>query len=490
MSKRILIVSDSIKRQTGYATVASNIIKNLQKQEDYIIAQLGLADIPVPPEHQPTIHYYSGIKQHIDCCHRGQVIEYWNPDKKVMTFLIPNLFTDEHPDQTAYCPKAGNFANDAYGQDAVFPVIQHFKPDIVIAINDIWGLYHFNYLKHRKQFIFIPYLAIDSECFPIDIPAHRPDLPKINTINCIGASNKVVVFTDWAKDTINHSAKIVLDGKSFTNIEVIPHGVDISQFRPLENKDALREKYFGLKPNDGTIIIGSIQRNQPRKRLDAIFQTLDILKQKYSSSYKKILCHFHCAMEDKAGWNLPWLARYYNVVEMCVFDDRLRPGFGVPVNILNEIVNCYDIHLTLTNSEGWGLPILETMAAGVPNIVTDYSAHADWTQDAALKVKIAARIHEIKTDHIKGIADINHAAKTLSLMCSSNKMREEYSRKALKRARELEWSRVCDEWIELINSLDTSSFEDNRYNLLKTDLENLPQCPSDIVQEPFILPEI
>ena len=489
MSKRILIVSDSIKRQTGYATVASNIIKNLSKVEGFTVAQLGLADIPVPPEYQPPIHYYSCVKVHNECCGRGQVIEYWNPVDKTMSFLIPNLFVDLHPKQGYYCEKAGNQANDAYGQDSVFPVIQHFKPDVVIAINDIWGLYHFNFLKDRKAFLFLPYLAVDSECFPIEIPAQRPDLPKINTMECIGASNKVVVFTNWAKNTINHSAKIVLENREFNNIEVIPHGVDTSMFRPLENRDELREKFFGLKPNDGTIIIGTIQRNQPRKRLDAIFQTLAILKKKYSTSYKKILCHFHCAMDDKAGWNLPWLARYYDVVDMCVFDDKLRPGFGIPVQILNEIINCYDLHLCLTNSEGWGLPILETMAAGVPNVISDYSAHGDWAAPAALKVKLAAKIHEIKTDHIKGIVDVNHAAKQVSLLCQSSKMRQEYSSKSLKLARSLEWSKVCEQWTALISSLDTSELTEDRYNILKTDIMALPRCPDDITI-PFILPEI
>ena len=490
MSKRILIISDSIKRQTGYATVANNIIKNLKKQDDVTIAQLGLADIPAPLEQQPDILYYSCIKVHNNCCKRGHTIEFWNPEDKTMTYLVPNLFVDVHPTQGQYCPKAGNYPNDAYGQDSVFPVIQHFKPDIVIPINDIWGLYHINFLKHRKDFKFAPYLAVDSECFPIEIPAHRPDLPKINTIQCIGASNKVVVFTDWARDTINYSAKIVLNGKHFNHIDVIPHGVDPAQFRPLENRDELREKYFGLKPNDGTIVIGSIQRNQPRKRLDAIFQTLALLKQKYSKSYKRVLCHFHCAMEDKAGWNLPWLAKYYDVVDMCVFDDKLRPGFGIPVKVLNEIVNCYDIHLSLTNSEGWGLPILETMAAGVPNVITDYSAHGDWTKDAAVKVKLAAKIHEIKTDHIKGIADINHAAKQISLLCESKKMRNEYSKKALKRANELHWDKVCTKWIDLINDIDLSDLPEERYVLLKADLNNLPKCPDDPITQSFILPEI
>jgi hypothetical protein len=74
MKKRILFISDSIKRKTGYATVARNLLSRLCTNDNYEIAQLGLADVSIPLE--LPIHYYSQSKNHDQCCKKGIVIEY------------------------------------------------------------------------------------------------------------------------------------------------------------------------------------------------------------------------------------------------------------------------------------------------------------------------------------------------------------------------------------------------------------------------------
>jgi len=487
--KRILFVCDSYRRQTGYATVGMNIIEQLLKldstKEKFVIGQLGIGDVPI--NSTPPFEYYTIIKDHSKCCGRGNIIEHYNQTTKTVEYIEPGLFLNLHANQ-AHCPRGENIPSDAYAQESCFFVINHFKPDIVVAINDIWGFYNINYLKNRGHFKFVPYLAVDSECFPPMIDAQHPGLPPINTIQCIGASNKVVVFTEFAKSEINKTCKIVTNGQEFTNLEVIPHGVNQSLFKPLPNRTALREQYFSVK--DDTFILGCVARNQPRKRLDAIFQVLAILKKKYVQKNKRLICHFHCAIEDKMGNNLLWLAKYYDVVEMCVFDNRLRPGFGVHPQMLNEIFNCYDAHVLLTNSEGWGLPIIETMAAGIPNVISDYSAHADWSKDAAIKIRIAARVHEVKTDHIKGIVDISHAAKEISLLYQSDKMCKEYSKRSLALATELNWDNIGPSWVKLFEELDVSDLKDNRYNIMKVDMNSVGAIPEDPINTPFKLLEL
>ena len=487
MVKKILIISDSLKRQTGYSTVASNIIKNLADIGKYEIAQLGIADVPVDPKMDLPISYYSVIKDHTKCCNRGHLIEHYDKANKRVVMLVPNLSVEEHQSQE-FCPNAGNLPTDAFAQDSCFFVIQHFKPDIVIGINDIWGLYHINYLRNRESFVYVPYLAVDSECFPLRIAPQRKELPPIETLKFFAGANKVVVFTPWAQETINTTCRIGTQGKIPNNIEVIPHGVDTQSFRPLDNKLELRQKYFSL--SDDVFLMGTIQRNQPRKRLDAIFQLMRLFIDKYENPRgKKLYCHFHSSINDPLGWDLIWLANYYNVVDRCIFDNKLRPGFGIPVDILNEIINTYDVHVSLTNSEGWGLPILETMSAGVPNIVTDYSAHGDWSKGTALQVKLAAKIHEIKTNHIKGIADIDHAARQLKLLYSAEKMQRDYSSRGLKLAEELDWKNVCVKWDELLEKIEVPT-DPNRYDIKFVDASSITPTPSNPVEEEFELVEV
>jgi len=858
--KRILIVADSVKRKTGYATVARNILKNLYNLDRYKFAQLGLADIPTQLE--IPIQYYSNIKNHSACCGRGRVIEFVEEGSDQVQFLNLDPFCELNKNQTQ-CKKAGNEESDAYGYDSVYFVVEHFKPDIVIPINDLWGLYNIQHLKNRKNFKFVPYLAIDSEClFPsIAAPAERPGLPQIDSVQIISGADKPIVFTKWATNVINDTAQTVI-GKKIDSLEIIPHGVDTSVWKPLPNKDFLREKYFGIKPgnkvfligcflkdtpilmsdltykpiqdiqandkiinhlgeedivvapdpkeysgnlitlnvagcldpitstgehpfyvfsskklkshellsetiNNGTyewkkacditkddwlcepisyittdiecldttkievkqqsakklpdripvdeefmrylglfvaegsfqyswargkkydaslyfnfnsheeelisfvetyskklgvhtnrrtvyrntkniahvtievnsvqlfrlmksILVGdkcqtkylrsdflslpvnklraflrgweegdgcktegrmivvttckdmaiqagimyakigkpysighddwcntknikhskkyrvttrintsnkqlwiikdsfilrkiyssntsifsgtvynfevknrnsyvvqsvgvhnSVNRNQPRKRLDAILQVMQILKRDYGNL--NIKCHFHCCLKDRLGWNLLWLARYYNVLDVCIFDKNLMPGIGPSDEAMNEIVNCYDLHISLANSEGWGLTSIETAAAGIPNIALDYSAIGDWGKNAFLLIKPAAYEHESRTGFVKAIADIHKTAQSIKLLATSPKLRQDYADKALRLGQRLDWGKICKEfWEPALDSISIDDLAQNRWTQLKLDHRTFKwtNIPEDPTTTEFELPEV
>jgi glycosyltransferase involved in cell wall biosynthesis len=465
--KRVLFVSDSIKRKTGYAIVARNIIKNLVLTNKYEIGHLGLADIPTPVE--LPIHYYTQLKDHNGCCKRGVLIEHVNntisPEIK---FLVPQQNTgivNEHPTK-GMCIRGPNINQDHYGYDSVYYVIQHFKPDIVIPINDLWGLYNINHLKNRKCYKFIPYLAIDSDClFPIlQPPEGRQGLPPIDTIRTIGTTNKTIVFTQWAKDVINKTCRVVTNGRELNNIEIISHGVDTQIWKPLpeEEKKANREKYFGIK--DNTFLIGAVARNQPRKRLDAIFMTMRrFIDKNYEKYGRKIMCYFHCSLEDAIGWDLQWMSSYYNLVDRVIFDKNLKPGLGPSDEQLNQIINCFDAHVLFSNSGGFELPMLETAAAGIPNLVSDYSAHADWGRGTLMYARIGAFEHEPRTGFVKGIVDIDSAAHQLKLLYDSKKLCEDYSKRGIALAKKLEWSNLCKQWEDSLDKVDISDLEEGRY---------------------------
>ena len=460
--KKILIISDTVKRKTGYATVARNLIKNLSNTGEYEFAQLGLADLFGPLEFE--IDYYSQVKNHTQCCNRGPVIEFTPKGKPPIQYLKVDPSTPLHDNQTV-CPHGKDDGSDQYAYTSIYFVIQHFKPDIVMPINDLWGLYNIAHLANKANFKFVPYLAIDSDCmFPgIENPQHRPGLPPINTLPVLGNTHKIVVFTDWAKDVINKTILKVTGGKILNNIEVVPHGVDTNIWKPLDNKQELRNKYFKIK--DKVFLVGSIARNQPRKRLDGIFETMRKFIDKYEDNQTgKLMFYFHCALKDRMGWDLPWLAKWYEVEDRCIFDDRLKPGAGPTDEQLNEIVNCFDAHLSLTNSEGWHLPALETAAAGVPNVITNYSAHADWGKDTHLFCKVKAWYHEPVTNFLKAVADTDHAAKQLDLLYHSPKMRESYSKKGIALGKKLDWKNVCEQWKTLLDTVDVSELKADRYN--------------------------
>lgn len=468
--KKILIVSDSVMKCTGYGIASRNIINKLLSTNKFEIAQLGLnnasSSVDLP------IHYYTIIKDHSRCCGKGSVIEYTRPDKKLV-FLRAHPLAVEHPDQRA-CYKGNPVGAEAYGYNSVYFIINHFKPDIVVPMNDLWGLYNTAYIRNRESYKLVPYLAIDSECmFPVIKPM-TPGLPPIDMISTIGSADKVIVWTEWAKEVLNKTCRILFN-KEFNNISIIPLGVDTSTWKPLTNRDELRKLNFNI--DDNTFLLGCVSRNQPRKRFDAILQTARIFIDKYENKTKKLKIYFHCQPYNDMGWDLPWLAKYYGIDDRCIFNNELRPGEGPSIEHLNELVNCFDAHMLLSNSEGWGLSLIETAAAGIPNITTKYSAMADWGKDTLLFAKVAAYEHEAKTGFVKALVDVEHAAKQLQLLYASPKMCREYGTRGVKLGQKLDWNKVTDKWVELLDSIPLDFKEDRFKDLdpekIAKDLEEI-----------------
>lgn len=459
--KKILFISDSIKRKTGYATVARNIIRRLLEKNKYEIGMLGLADIPTQLD--LPIQYYSQIKNHKKCCNKGHVVEFRTAEDPTIRYLTSDINNPLHDDQSV-CYKGTNAQNDNYGYDSVYHVIQHFKPDIVVPINDLWGLYNINYIKNRKCFKFTPYLAVDSECmFPgLDVPNPRPGLPKLDTVKTLEQCDNVIVFTDWAEGVLNRVMRTVKH-KDYDRFVTIPHGVDTNTWKPLETtKKELKKKFFSI--NKDIFLVGIVARNQPRKRFDAAIKAMRYFIDHYEKPNRKIYMYFHCSLEDKMGWPIDWVANYYGVLDRCIFDKRLKPGMGPSDEQLNELVNSFDAHLLLTNSEGWGLPILETAAAGIPNVVTNYSAHADWGKDSLMFCKVAEYEHEPRTAFIKAVPDTKHAAKQLSLLYNGKQLYKEYQNKGIKLGKKLDWDNVVEKWEEFFDSIDISDLDKDRYD--------------------------
>jgi glycosyltransferase involved in cell wall biosynthesis len=60
---------------------------------------------------------------------------------------------------------------------------------------------------------------------------------------------------------------------------------------------------------------------------------------------------------------------------------------------MGSLYRSADCFITPTRGEGWGLPILEAMACGLPVIATDWSAHTDFVRDDnAYPVRVAELI--------------------------------------------------------------------------------------------------
>jgi len=168
--------------------------------------------------------------------------------------------------------------------------------------------------------------------------------------------------------------------------EHIPHGCDTKRFRPLTDKKKLKLKEAnGFKDK---FVIGVVARNQPRKNLDRTIKSMRLIADRIPNA----ILFLHLDPNDPAQpmFRINSLVEKYNLQNRVVYSGmEAFKGFGW--DKMNDIYNLMDVFLLTTSGEGFGIPIIEAMACGVPVVATDYTTTPELVKahNAGLGIKLS-----------------------------------------------------------------------------------------------------
>ena len=185
----------------------------------------------------------------------------------------------------------------------------------------------------------------------------------------------ITVSQSSKKDIINHFN--VKEEK----IKVIYLGYTPDIFKQLRKKEDLNllRKKHNL-PSKYFLTVGVIS---PRKNIENVIKSFEAVKCRYKE-YKLIIA-------GKKGWD-------YRGVMNCYERSRFKEDIlfiDTPSDeVLSVVYNLADIFLFPSFYEGFGLPLLESMACGVPVITSNVSSLPEIAGDAAILVN-PTRIDEI-----------------------------------------------------------------------------------------------
>lgn len=149
-----------------------------------------------------------------------------------------------------------------------------------------------------------------------------------------------------------------------TPVPYLPHGVHLETFsKPLDvDDDETVARLLGPHRGQDDLLIGCVATNQPRKDLSLFFGVLDQLK----ARGRKVYGWLHTDVGVKA-WSIQQLVEDFNV----------RKGLTVTTNLtepdLALLYRACDLTIAPGLGEGFGYPIVESLAAGVPVIHGDHA---------------------------------------------------------------------------------------------------------------------
>ncbi len=217
--------------------------------------------------------------------------------------------------------------------------------------------------------------------FPLDSTGPDPDILGIESRQTLAGYDKVLIASEWGKNLAFNSGR--------RDADWLPHGFFPDKFKlnPSARKTIVR--------NEAEIWVGSVMANQSRKDFPVLFEMAAILKKHWGNKFRLWL-HTNAAVQY---WNVYALAADYGIQEC------LDLTVGAADELLALRYAACDCTVLPSAGEGFGLPIVESMACGTPCVVTDYAAGQEWVKEDCRVRPVAFRVdtsHNVRRAVLSG----------------------------------------------------------------------------------------
>jgi glycosyltransferase involved in cell wall biosynthesis len=352
-----------------------------------------------------------------------------------------------------------------WGEDVIPFYLEKYKIDYVHTLGDIWCYQFLRNMPRTSGVKWLAHYVFDTE-------------------NMVGFWNDSVKAADITvvPTKISYDMLTKLGHK---NVQYVPHGVDTKIYKPATYEEKM-EFRDGLGIPRDAFVIGMVAHNQYRKMVARLIDGFH----KFLVDNPKSLLVLHCLPKDVTGWDLVQIIKDRGLTNNVVFTDKSSKGVAdihVPESELRKLYCAFDIHALSTGGEGFGIPIVEAMACGIPNVVTDYTSTREFLTDAVKSENpkapggvdymntrgIAVPYTEIEVHHTGGIwAKINTTlmAKAFQYI----KDNEDEAKKMGMKAREYAVENydndvVKQKWSDLYSGFDSfvSGWKDNEISDVK-----------------------
>jgi glycosyltransferase involved in cell wall biosynthesis len=220
-----------------------------------------------------------------------------------------------------------------------------WKPDVVVVALDI----------HFFQEMFYP-VAKKLEIKYICITPLESEPLCMTWANLLGQMNKVFFISEFGTE----EAK-----KAGVNAEHLKVGIDTKSWRLRTNEEYLSiRKTLGFEEDDFVVL--TVADNQERKNLSAGLEIISELKKVHKVKVKHILVTREDSM---VGWKLYDLA-----MRLGISSDLRVFKSGLPFAELYMLYVASDAFLLCSKGEGLGIPVMESMAVGIPVVANKVGA--------------------------------------------------------------------------------------------------------------------
>jgi len=444
--KTILITSYSPCIHGSYGIVAREIFKRIHDAKKYTLVHHAWFHIDVP--------------------------------NSVPWTIIPTKMKMENGNQQL-------ISEDIHGQQSFKEVLAKVKPDIVWALGDFYMLKHvFEEKANYPNIQFICHLAVDGE------PWHR------NITNFVSNADHIVAISKFGSGVLS---KVL--GKP---IPYIHHGVDTKMIYPMdtERRHKQRLSASGGAFTEDAFVVGFVGKDQFRKMPWKLWEFIHYLVhgdyivcnecgkvtlmewdkmthsprdssclRQYESGYDYTYCYhcrskeitrgeqrskvygyFHMPYKPNDAWDPGHLNDIWSVSGNMYNTQGLGSMRGLDDNKMIGVYNLMDMFYFCTGGEGFGIPAVECMAAGVPVMYSNYSALPELMPDCGIPVRVDWMC-EMQSCYDRALINTADAVGKAIKIIDNRDIVKPIIEKGLEVAKVETWDVIGQQWLEYIDKV-------------------------------------
>jgi glycosyltransferase involved in cell wall biosynthesis len=238
----------------------------------------------------------------------------------------------------------GKYSNDVIVADA-----ERIKADIVITLMDVWVLDK----EVVKNIRWCPWLPIDHSPVP-------PDVLEVTKL-----AFQPIAYSKFGQQELLNENVIA---------SYVPHGVDTSVFYPVGKAEA--RKRMGIGEDKYLVSMVAANIGSPsRKAFDQQIRAFAKLHARHPNT----MLYIHTDWTGKAGDNIERIIKLAGIPKTAVArPDLYKYERGlITEEDMRFVYSASDVLLNVSRGEGFGVPIIESMACGTPVIATDFTAMSE-----------------------------------------------------------------------------------------------------------------
>jgi glycosyltransferase involved in cell wall biosynthesis len=244
---------------------------------------------------------------------------------------------------------------EPYGNDMYRNHADDFKADVVITLIDAWVLK--GLAEKLDPIEWWPW-------FPID---HEPVSP--HNLQALQGAKKKLVYSKSAQKLL---AEVGVEDTIY-----IPHGIEVDKFKVLEPgevRQQFRNYHFG---QDAEFVVTMVAANKGEDDRKAFGYQLQAFA-RFAKDKPGVRLWMHTTPgQESKGVGIGSMLHLLNIADKVRFPIPYQYAMGYPVDWMSALYNSSDVFLGAAKAEGFGIPLIEAQACGLPIITSNFSSQPE-----------------------------------------------------------------------------------------------------------------